>query len=476
LPPSSKNRRKPYAGSIELWPEQEGADDFVLEREASALFFEQRTGKTFITLRVLDRLPRENMAVVLVCLLNNKDSTWRHNLTSRLPWLNVTEDWEKFKALPFPKLLLVHFESLHPIAKKLQKPKWITFAIIDEAHRLKARGTRLSRAAAKLYQLGRKRLILTGTPIEKQPKDLWAQFRFLAPDVFGSWREFEDEFLDVAKIDMTGVKPGTARWQIKVMQQGMLRSRAPFKWEKLPQLLEMIKPYALRMTKRDAGILEPIIRKVSVPIVGEQRRLYDRMKKHSVVRLDDGSRAIAPLTVTNIVKRRQLASGFIYDDDGECHYVGDAKLRKLLRLFDRLPKPIAIFAVFTPEIEAIAKALRKGGYRIATVTGATKKRERPKIWQGFQKARYDGIVCQTRVGGTGVDLWKGDYAIAHSISHSSIDFDQMKSRMDAKGKEKAATIYVLCGSATIDDDLYDMVVEKGLTSEEVLKQLKKGAK
>lgn len=416
------------------------------------------------------------MAVVLVCLLNNKDSTWRDKLAQFLPWLNVTDDWETFKKLPFPKLLLVHFETLHNVAKKLQKPKWITFAIIDEAHRLKARGTRQSRAAAKLYARGRKRLILTGTPIEKQPKDLWAQFRFLEPELFGSWKTFEDKFMDVRKIDMEGVRPGTARWQIKVMQQGMLRSRAPFKWDKLSELLDLIKPYALRLTKEDVGILPPKIVRVSVPIVGEQRRLYDRMKKHSVIRLEDGSRAMAPLTVTNIIKRRQLVSGFVYDDDGECHTVGDAKLRKLVRLFDRLPKPVAVFGVFTPEIDAIVAALRAEGYRIARVDGSTKKKDRPNLWRNFQRTRYDGIVCQTRVGGVGVDLWKASYAIAHSISHSSIDFDQMKSRLDAKGKKAAAKIYVLCGNATIDEDLYDMVVEKGLTSEEVLKQLKKGAK
>lgn len=416
------------------------------------------------------------MAVVLVCLLNNKDSTWRDKLAEYLPWLNVTDDWETFKALPFPKLLLVHFETLHTIAKKLQKPKWITFAIIDEAHKLKARGTAQSRAAAKLYQSGRKRLILTGTPIEKQPKDLWAQFRFLEPSLFGSWKTFEDEFLDVAKIDMTDVRPGTARWQMKIMQQGMLRSRAPFKWHKLKVLTKRIAPYAMRLKKTDVGILEPEIIKVGVTLAADHKALYDRMKKHSVIRLGGGARAMAPLTVTNIVKRRQIASGFVYDDDGEPHTLGDAKLRKLIRLVDRLPKPIVIFAVFKPELDAIHAAMMAEGYDVAMVTGRTKKKERPAIWRAFQRAQYDVIICQTRVGGVGVDLWKANYAIAHSISHSSIDFDQMKSRLDAKDKKKPAKIFVLTANATIDEDLYEMVVEKGLTSEQVLEQLKKGAK
>ena len=428
-------------------------------------------------MKVLERMPaRSSLAVVLVCILNNKDSTWRDKLTEHLPWLNITDDWEAFKKLPFPKLLLVHFNILHTMAAKLKRAAhWIKFAIIDEAHLIKARGTRQSRAAARLSDIP-KRLILTGTPIEKQPKDLWAQFRFLIPTLFGSWKTFENRFLDVKQIDMTGVKPGSTRWQIKIMQQGMLRSRAPFKPHMMKTLVKMIAPYAMRLTKADVGILPPKIIKVSVPITGEQRRLYDRMKKHSVVRLGGGQRAMAPLTVTNIIKRRQIASGFVYDDDQEAHTVGTAKLDELVRLFDRLPKPVAVFAIFKPELEAIVDALRGLGYRIATVSGETKKKDRPNIWRSFQKARYDGIVCQTRVGGVGVDMWKASAAIAHSISHSSIDFDQMKSRLDSRDKSKAAKIYVLCGDATIDEDLYDMVVEKGLTSDEVLKQLKKGAR
>lgn len=475
MPLLSLKWTKPSDSSIELWPEQENAVSYVCDHAAVALFFEQRTGKTYITLGVIERLERSTFAGVLVCLLNNKDSTWRDKIAEFLPWLNVTSDWEEYKALPFPKLLLVHFESLHTVAKKIQKVKWINFVAVDEAHRLKDRGSRQSRAAAKLYQPWRRRIIMTGTPIEKQPKDLWAQFRVIEPSLFGSWRSFEDEFLDVARIDMSDVKPGTARWQMKIMQQGMLRKRAPFREEKMADLVALIEPYAIRLTKREVGILPPKIIKRLVTIDGNQRRYYDRMKKHSVIRLATGERSMATMNVTNIVKRRQIASGFVYDDDGIAHHLGSAKLDALVALFDRLPKPVVVFAVFKPEIDAIVDRLKGEGYDIAVVTGSTKKKDRPQIWRDFQRAQYDGIVCQTRVGGVGVDLWKANYAIAHSISHSSIDFDQMKARLDAKHKRKASKIYLLCGDATIDVDLYDMVVEKGLSSEEVLKRLKKGA-
>ena len=65
--------------------------------------------------------------------------------------------------------------------------------------------------------------------------------------------------MDFTKVDMTGVAPGTARWKRKIMKQGMLRNRAKFKEEMRPELLRLIEPYSLRLTKRDVGILEPKI-------------------------------------------------------------------------------------------------------------------------------------------------------------------------------------------------------------------------
>ena len=79
---------------------------------------------------------------------------------------------------------------------------------------------------------------------------------------------------------------------------------------------------------------------------------------------------------------------------------------------------------------------------------------------------------QIRTGSVGVDLWKASYAIVASMTHSWIDFDQAKSRMDHISKEKPNRLYALTADNTIDTDLFDLVIDKGLSAEEVLKHLK----
>lgn len=472
---SLSNRRRQSNYSVTLWPEHVAPVEQILSSEATAVFAEQRTGKTFMTMGVLERLPRENLAAVIVCLLTNRDTTWRDKLAEFLPWLNVTSDWEEFKKLPFPKAFLIHFDMLPKVASKLKRAtRWLTFCAIDEAHRLKARGSAWSRAAAKLSGIA-KRVILTGTPIEKQPKDLWAQFRFLMPGLLGeTWADFENEYIDLPKIDWKKYRWGSSEWQQAMLRFRIMRSKAKFKRGAIRKLTQTIKPYCVRLTKQDVGIKAPIVHKIDVPLVGPQKQLYHKMKRTSVIKLPDGSRAMAPLKITNIIKRRQIASGFVFDDDEVSHTVGRSKLLRLRSLVRKLPKPIVVFAVFRPEIDAIEQCLVAEGYDVIAVHGKVSKKLRPDIWRRFQKAQWDVIVCQTRTGGIGVDLWKARRGIFHSLSHSSIDFDQAKSRLDTKHYEDPAEFFVLCGKGTIDEDLYDMVVEKGLGADQVLSKLKKG--
>lgn len=471
--------------SLKLWPEQQNAYKFAIKRNATALFCEQRVGKTFITLALLRKLAGEvtnrktenglgnDFCGILIGLLNNLQSTWVDKLTEFLPWLNITTDWDEFKSLPCPKVFLIHFEAVSTVIPTLVRYKKFNWACVDEAHRIANRSSKMSKAITRLSWVKRK-LVLTGTPIEKKPTDLYGIFRFLAPEVFGkNWAVFEEEYLEWQHISLEGIPTGSPEWKEKLLRQRILRNKATFNPRKLKKFNRLVKPFALRVTKKDVGIKETEVEKVIVPIDGHQHRCYHEMRKHGITRLGNGQRIMAELRVTNIMKQRQLASGFVYDEDELVHKVGDAKLKILMKMVKKAQKPVVIFTAFRPDNDRIVKACKKKKYDVIAVHGKVHKKLRPDIWRKFQKAQYDIIVCQIKTGGVGVDLWKANTGFVHSMGHSFIDWDQAKARMDSKEKKKPSKLIVLCAAGTVDIDIFDLVVVKKLSGEAVLSQLRR---
>ena len=476
--------------SLKLWPEQQAVYKFAVSRDETAMFCEQRTGKTYVTLAVLRKLAGDPINLttgegndfcgLLVTLLTNRDSTWLDGIKQHLKWLNVTSDWEEFKKLPAPRLLLIHYEDFVKLINRLCKYRKFNWCCFDEAQRISNRGNKASRGAKRMSWVQRK-LVLTGTPQEVRETDYFGIFRFLAPDVFGeNWDKFEKRYMDWPKVDFDNAPPGSALWQKKTLQQRILKNKAVFREDRRQEFIDLLKPYCIRLTAEDVGIKGPTVHKVLVDMTTEQARCYREMLAQSFTylprrtRKSRARRVIAELTITNIAKRRQIASGFVYDEDERLHHLSDMKLKETLRLVDRLSKPIVIFTAFRPDNDLVYETLVAEGYDVVQVNGSTKKKLRPQIWRDFQRAQYDVAVVQTKTGGVGVDLWKANNAIVYSMSHSYRDWDQAKARLNSRTKKRPSEFFVLCSKNTVDEDLFDLVIVKKLNTELTLKHLKKG--
>merc|ERR1712128_50996 len=70
--------------------------------------------------------------------------------------------------------------------------------INDKAHRLKNEMSKLSLVLREMRVTNR--LLLTGTPLQNNLKELWSLLNFLLPDIFGSSEEFDD-FFNIKKMN-----------------------------------------------------------------------------------------------------------------------------------------------------------------------------------------------------------------------------------------------------------------------------------
>jgi SNF2 family DNA or RNA helicase len=452
-----------------LYGYQRSAVDFALEREGSCIFAEQGTGKTYILGGIVERMHDDVFCGLIIVPLANIATTWERMFRERLPQVPLSRSWAAFKAGKKRGVLLLHYESIDKrLIAKLRKVQWSLVAY-DESQRIKGRGTAQSRNAAKLRH-ARRRVLLSGTPIEQSPQDLWAQFRFACPDVFGTkWAPFED------------------RWLRKT---GFMGHKLEFKKHLLPKFLTLIKPHILRVKKEDVLDL-PLLtyKRVPVSLLGEQARVYADLECDMMTTVN-GRVVIADMAITQLVRLQQVCGGFVRCNPtpeqraealasgrkrrprGEVVYVGEAKLRKLRTIVRAAGRPLVVFCKYLEEVEQVRHEMTVMGLKTAVVTGKTKK-TRTRTIEQFQRGIIDVLVCQIKTGGVGIDLFAANVAIIYSMTHSYIDFDQALARIHRIGQTRPVTIYLLYVLNAVDADIYSLILSKKSVSEQVLNKGRK---
>lgn len=446
-----------------LYDFQRDAVEFAASRPGCGLFCEQGTGKTWITAGIIERLIDGRFAGLCVVPLANAETTWAR-LMARIENLNVCRSWGEFRAAD-PKsnrLLLLHYEALRgkSLIRKIVRQPW-SLVVYDESQRIKARGSKASKLASRFASVDH-RVILSGTPVEQSPQDLWAQLRFACPWVLGvRWGDFD------------------ARW---LKPCGFMGYDREFLWEKLPEFLDLVRPHTMRVTKSEVLDLPPLsYRRERVPLLGDQRRVYQELDREMTTILVDGREIVCDMEITKLVRLQQVVGGFVRTEDGESVAVGSAKARRLRVLLGRLAPPIVVFCKYREEIAIIVRTARStlAGIRVGVVSGKPYAEGRTPVERGgrknrtlvvdeFQAGRVDVLACQIRAGGVGLDLFAACDGIVYSAPFSYIEFEQGVSRLHRRGQTRAVTFYLLEIENTVDSTISSALLMKRNVSEQVL--------
>lgn len=466
-----------------LKPHQITGVEAIVSTNGFAALFAQRTGKTWVTGAVLCVEQDVSLDVLLVGPLTNLSSTWEKFLSEKLPWYSVHRDLASYDAhkKKNPKLhriLLLNPEQVTPIRDKLRRRKWNRF-IWDEAQRIKNRTSRSSKDAALIAKSADRRLALTGTPMDLDPKDLWAIMRFVEVHALGDvWKDFEDHFLVQPSIDISQAKGVIQRQKLMLAYQ-IAKRKAPMREDRLDEYADLIGPHVMRISKEDAGIEAAKIKIIRFDLDPQEERKYRALERDMFVK-HKGVTVTTALKITQIGKLQQLTGGHIKDEDGEVHRTGVTKrrwLRRTIKAKVKKGKPFVVFCKYVFEVHAIARMLERmdlgpGAKLWGKVKDLKRDKRRTNMLLGFQRGDFNWMVCQQRTGGVGVDLYRARKFFVYSMGHSFIDFDQMLSRGDFLEQNKQATFFLLAVRRSIDTDIISAVKRKKSITERFYDRLK----
>jgi SNF2 family DNA or RNA helicase len=452
-PPACTQQPKPSPWFEKLYDEQKKAVEFIETRPATALFCKAGTGKTFISLAVLERTDWH--VALIVAPLTSLGITWRPKLLTLTNCRILGSAQELVSALKTPGrvhtrlIVLTNPEALRTMLKRMSKiAERIDIVIWDESQNIKNRSSANSRIARRLRFVPR-RIALSGTPIDTGQIDIWAQMRFVDHTVFGeNWQDFANMYC---------------------YKSGWMGKEWMFNPHKADDFLTALKDHVFRLDDKFLGLKPMTVTPVPVMLLGQQRVIYETMERDNLVRVD-GVDIVANNAGARDVKLSQITGGAVLDEDGGRHATGRAKQRKLLHLLRTTQSewPLVIFCQFLHEIDIILDMFEHEPYKIAVIKGQVKERDRTTIVADFQRGQYDVLICQVRTGGESIDLTRASTLIMYSMSYSYINFEQILRRLQRGGQTRAVRVYVLYCINSVDADKLQLVQQKSETSSGVL--------
>ncbi len=160
---------------------------------------EMGLGKTVQTLALLayffrteGNMSKPSLIVCPTTLVEN----WAREAAKFVPSMRVLviagpDHREKWKSLPFADLCISSYAIIKRDAEKVSGTEF-NYIVLDEAQHIKNPATGNAKVCKSLS--AQHKLVLTGTPLENSPEDLWSIMDFLHPGLLGNLSSFRRKF------------------------------------------------------------------------------------------------------------------------------------------------------------------------------------------------------------------------------------------------------------------------------------------
>ena len=418
----------------------------------AGMWMRMRTGKTRVALSyaALERCERV-LVVAPVSAIPGWESEFaivQQNL--REPWPVTLIDVSagsvtKRKALiqdlirnKEPAVVLVNWDVYWREPLRTWLLKWEPDAVIlDESHRIRHRGSRRARFAHIISTKPHVRvcLALSGTPITNGTQDAWSVMRPIAPQLFGTFADFERQYLI-----MGGFRGKQIMGSKNEDDLHDKIDRLSFKWEgRFPEPTDVVVP---------------------VTLSAKTRKAYDTLKRKSIVELNDAQgkprTVVATIVLTLILRLQQVTCGFTVDVTEQKIELGDEKARVAIDLIENAvanKERVIVFCRFSHDLDLLERMMPKD-VRHDRIDGSRSSTQRRDTIAALHAGNLDVIIAQTKSASLGVDFTPANVGIFYSAGFSLDEFIQAKARMDGYNQSKSVAFYHLLATNTVDQDIY----------------------
>ncbi|MBM3169246.1 MAG: DEAD/DEAH box helicase [Bacteroidetes bacterium] len=309
---------------------------------------------------------------------------------------------------------------------------YFNYVILDESQAIKNPSSNIALAVNKLKS--KRRLILTGTPVENGTMDLWSQMNFVNPGLLGNAQVFKKQFL--LPIEKQNDK------------------------DKASRLHAMIKPFILRRLKSQVAkdLPEKITNIKYADMTAEQEKVYEEVKSYYrekiIGELESASRGSQQFTLLRgLTQLRQIANHpkLVRDDyDGE-----SGKLENITYMLQESISEnhkVLVFSQFVRHLSIIREFLDGEKIPYAYLDGAT--RDRQAQVEKFQiQEECKVFLISLKAGGVGLNLTRADYVFLLDPWWNPAVEAQAIDRAHRIGQENKVIIYKFITRGSVEEKI-----------------------
>lgn len=352
---------------------------------------------------------------------------------------------DKFDGLTIFVMNVEAFSSL----KGKQAGEWLARAFgpngliaIDESTTIKNHQAKRTKALSKIASGFKYKRLLTGSPITKSPLDIYAQADFLQKGALGydSFYAFQARFAVLQKRTM-----------------GAQSFNQVVGYRNLDQLTHMIDKFSYRVLKKDClDLPEKTYTVRYVAPTKEQWDMYESIRKHAMVLLDDGEMTTAPAVITQLLRLQQILSGHLKTDEGEMVTFPSKRLDALKEIIQEHDGKAIIWSRFRHDIQVITDMLNKefGEGCAAAYYGDTSDNERNDIVMRFQKSNaLRFFVGNPATAGYGLTLTEANLVVYYANDFNLETRIQSEDRAHRIGQRNPVTYIDLMTEGSIDEKI-----------------------
>jgi len=465
-----KFKTKPYAHQLTALEKSWNQITF-------AYFMEMGTGKTKVLIDNAAMLyDKGKIDGVLIVAPKGVVKTWyEQELPIHLPnhIKNMTILWQSnitkgqreklnslFKSDHDLHILIMNVEAFSTEKGKDFATKFLnshrTLMVIDESTTIKNPTAKRTKNILALSEISRYRRIMTGSPVTKNPLDLYSQCEFLSPYLldFTSYYAFRNRYAEMKTLHLRGRS-------IQIVDE----------FKNLGELSDQLKGFSYRVLKEDClDLPEKNWTKRQITLTHDQRKIYEQMKETALAHLN-GKVASTMIVLTQLMRLHQITCGHFTADDGTIQDIPNNRFKELLDVLSEMEGKAIIWAHYQHDVKNIIREVVKiyGEGSIVDFFGLTPQDERQDNIRKFQddpKCRF--FVGTPATGGYGITLTAANTVIYYSNGYDLEKRLQSEDRAHRIGQKKSVTYVDINAEDTVDEKIVKSLRKKINIASEVM--------